>query len=90
MLGAPYPAKTQQLLGFVGTQELPQGQAVPELAPSESLEEKHIVDVRDVLGTRPQPALPRHSSALSSPSPSAWVEPICPLTLPQLPSITQF
>lgn len=42
MLGVPYPAEAQQLLGFVGTQELPQGHAVSELAPSEGLQEKDI------------------------------------------------
>lgn len=38
--GGPYPPKAQQLLGFVGTQELPQGHAVPELAPPEGLQDK--------------------------------------------------
>lgn len=76
--GVPYPAEAQQLLRFVGTQELPQGYAVSELAPPEGLEEKHICGCEDVLGAHSQPALPRESSAQSSSSPSALSPfPIC-------------
>lgn len=83
-MGGPYPAEAQQLLRFAGTQELPQGQAVLELAPSEGLQEKHICGC--VMSLEPVPSLPcPQSSAQSSSSPLAWVGPMCLLILPRLP-----